>query len=215
VDTRKSTTVADQIADVLSQRILIGDLPPGSRLRQESIAYEFGASHVPVREAFRRLEAQQLLVSEPRRGVRVTSLDRSGEREIVKMRAVLEVLALRSIVGKISSKHLTSIEGALEAGDRARDIFEWEAANRAFHFALAVPCGMPRLLASLTELHLASSRYVFAQDRSAQWQPRSNHDHRRIHEALVQGQTELAANLLHTHIGTMERVTERKQNSVG
>lgn len=64
-------TRAAQIAQTLAERIVSGQLEPGARLRQDHVAEEFGTSHVPVREAFRRLEAQGLAVSEPRRGVRV------------------------------------------------------------------------------------------------------------------------------------------------
>ena len=64
-------TIASRISRALAERIIHGELVPGSRLAQDHIAEEFGASHVPVREAFRRLESQGLVASEPRRGVRV------------------------------------------------------------------------------------------------------------------------------------------------
>jgi DNA-binding GntR family transcriptional regulator len=133
------STVADRIADELAHRILVGILPPGERLRQDVFAYEFGASHVPVREAFRRLEMKRLVESLPRRGVRVTLLDARGEREIANMRTALEVLALRSAAGRPSPKQLEAIQIAVDEGDKARDIHLWESANRAFHHALAVP----------------------------------------------------------------------------
>ena len=60
----------DRIAEILARRIVLGELPAGAKIGQDHVAAEFGASHVPVREAFRRLEAQGLLVSLPRRGVR-------------------------------------------------------------------------------------------------------------------------------------------------
>ncbi|WP_407818396.1 GntR family transcriptional regulator, partial [Staphylococcus aureus] len=61
-------TIAARISRTLADRIVRGELSPGERLRQDHIAAEFGASHVPVREAFRRLEAQGLAASIPRRG---------------------------------------------------------------------------------------------------------------------------------------------------
>ena len=66
---RKSEeTLAARISRHLADRIIAGEIEPGSRLRQDHIAEEFGASHVPVREAFRRLEAQGLAISEPEAG---------------------------------------------------------------------------------------------------------------------------------------------------
>ena len=74
-ETEAGASLTSRIAGKLSQRILTGDLAPGAAVRQDHVAAEFGASHVPVREAFRTLEAQGLLVSEPRRGVRVAPLE--------------------------------------------------------------------------------------------------------------------------------------------
>lgn len=68
-------TIAVRISKVLADRIISGAIEPGARLRQDHIAEEFQTSHVPVREAFRRLEAQGLAIGEPRRGVRVASFD--------------------------------------------------------------------------------------------------------------------------------------------
>ncbi len=92
---QKEEKLASRIARVLTERIISGGIAPGARLRQDHIAKEFGASHVPVREAFLRLEARQLVVSEPNRGVRVTSFDIEELREVAEMRSALEALALR------------------------------------------------------------------------------------------------------------------------
>ncbi len=207
--TDRATTVADRIADALAERIVTGALAPGARLRQEVFAHEFGASHVPVREAFRRLEMQRLVTSEPRRGMRVTTLDSRSEREIAAMRAALEVLALRSGPGRLAPHQLAAIAAAVAAGDAAADIFAWEAANRAFHAALAAPCAMPRLIATIAELNLAYSRHVFAAPRSAPWRAPSNQGHRQIYAACAAANTELAVQLLLAHIKTVDRVVPR------
>ena len=73
--TAKDDTIAVRISRSLAERIISGTLEPGARLRQDHIALEFGTSHVPVREAFRLLEAQGLAISEPRRGFRVAAFD--------------------------------------------------------------------------------------------------------------------------------------------
>lgn len=122
------------------------------------------------------------------------------------MRAALEVVAIRHLGGRPSHKRLSKIEEALDAGDRARDLIEWEIANRSFHDRLAEASGLLRLAASIAELNVVSSRYALSQDRSAQWKPRSNHDHRRIFEALCGGHVEQAASLLDNHIRAMERL---------
>ncbi|TAK47275.1 MAG: GntR family transcriptional regulator [Xanthobacteraceae bacterium] len=198
------TTTTQHIADSIAGRIISGMLPPNAPLRQDHIAREFGSSHVPVREAFRQLEAQHLVVAAPRRGVRVAPLDTNSVKEIAEMRAALEIVALRNAAPKLTSAHLTRIELALIEADNAKTIHEFEVANRSFHHALVAPCAMPRLLASLDSLQLANSRLVFALARSAGWRPRSNQDHRLILQALRARNVDHACSLLARHIQTIE-----------
>ena len=200
-------TVAARISEAIAEQIIAGTLKPDAPLRQDHVAREFNSSHVPVREAFRQLEAQHLVVALPRRGVRVAPLDATTIREISEMRAALEVVALRHAAPKLTQTHLANIEIALIEGDNAETLQEFEAANRAFHQALVAPCGMPRLLASLDGLQRANSRLVFAMARSAGWRPRSNQDHRLILQALRARNIEQALNLLARHIQTIERLS--------
>lgn len=192
-------TRAARISRILADRIIAGEIPPGARLRQDHVAAEFGASHVPVREAFRRLEAQGLAVSEPRRGVKVASFALAEVKEVAEMRAALEALALRHAAPNLTAAILAAAEDATRAGDNSRDVRSWEAANRGFHRLLLAPCGMARLMASIDDLHAASARFLFAAWRS-DWEARTDHDHRAILAALRQGDVETACSTLARHV---------------
>lgn len=193
-------TLAMQIAGTLADRIITGALRPGARLRQDHVAQEFGASHVPVREAFRQLEAQGLAISEPRRGVRVTSFDVEELHEVAAMRASLEALALRHAAPNMGADVLSAAEEAAEAADSAQDVREWESANRRFHRLILTPCGMPRLLSTIDGLHMASARFLFAAWRS-DWEASTDHEHRAILAALRRRQTDVACMILSRHVG--------------
>lgn len=200
MDKQRDDTIASRICRALAERIISGVLTPGERLRQDHIAEEFGASHVPVREAFRLLEAQGLAVSEPRRGVRVAAFDLKEVREVAEMRAVLEVLALRHAIPHLTAAILDRAEAATVAADTSRDVRSWEAANRAFHRLILEPCAMPRLLASIDDLHAASARFLFSAWRTS-WEARTDHDHRAILTALREGRGDEAAKILERHVG--------------
>lgn len=195
----KSETLSVRIARILAERIISGALEPGSRLRQDHVAAEFGASHVPVREAFQRLEAQGLAVSEPRRGVRVAAFDLREVREVAEMRAALEVLALRHAAAHLTRAILDEAEEANRAGERSPDVAAWEEANRRFHRLILTPCAMPRLLATIDDLHAASARFLFSAWRS-DWETPTDQDHRAILAALREGQVEAAATVLARHV---------------
>ena len=98
----ENATTAQRIAQSIGERIISGALQPDAPLRQDHIAEEFEASHGPAREAFQLLRAQGLLISEPRRGMRVAPLDPASVREIVEIRANLEGLALSFAAPKLT-----------------------------------------------------------------------------------------------------------------
>ncbi len=206
----KDDTIANRISRVLAERIIHGELAAGLRLRQDHIAEEFGASHVPVREAFRLLEAQGLAISEPRRGVRVASFDLGQVREVAEMRAALEGLALRHAAPHLTSAILDAAETATREGDAAADVRAWEAANRRFHTLILAPCGMPRLLAAIDDLHAASARFLFSAWQSG-WETRTDQDHRAILAALRQGRAEDAAAILGQHVLRIGKAPSRAQ----
>jgi DNA-binding GntR family transcriptional regulator len=203
-------TIASRISRVLADRIVRGELAAGLRLRQDHIAEEFGTSHVPVREAFRRLEAQGLAISEPRRGVRVASFDLKEVREVAEMRAALEVLALRHAAKHLTPAILDAAEEATREGDAAADVHAWEDANRRFHTLILAPCSMSRLLASIDDLHAASARFLFSAWRTG-WEKRTDHDHRAILLALRQGGTDEAASILERHVQWIGRAPKSAQ----
>lgn len=197
--TAKEAPLATRIGQALAERIISGAIAPGARLRQDRIAAEFQASHVPVREAFRWLEARGLVVSEPRRGVRVAGASLAEVKEVVEMRAALEVLALRHAAPYLTPARLDQAEAAIRAGDRAPDVVAWEEANQAFHRLILEPCAMPRLMRVIDELHVASARFLFAGWR-AEWQAPTDRDHRAILAALRSGAVETATAILARHV---------------
>src|SRR5207244_4254657 len=86
-------TKADEIAVILEQEIVSGELAPGTVLRQEQVSERFSVSRTPVREALRRLAAQDLASFIPNRGARVRELSRDQLWEAFLVRAELESLA--------------------------------------------------------------------------------------------------------------------------
>lgn len=196
----RAASVPDQIAGALARAIVRGEIAPGTRLRQDEIAERFGASHVPVREAFRRLEAQGLVRSEPRRGVHVPPLDPRGVEELVLMREALETAALREAMRRGPGAGVEAARRLLHEEEKTTDVVTLEDLNQRFHVALLAPCGMPRLLATIRELHHASARYLFACWTSLDWSGRSHREHRRLLSAIARGDEDGACRELRAHI---------------
>ncbi len=194
-----STTIADSIYQALSEQIVRGELEAGEKLRQDHIAREFNTSHVPVREALLQLEAHGLAKSEPRRGTRVSALNPAEIREVIEMRVSLELLALTHAFPRFDAQALAAAEAARLTCDAAPDMASWERSNRDFHRVILAPCQMPRLLAAIDDLHIASARHLFANWQD-QWRPRVDQDHAAILQAIARADAPAACEILRRHL---------------
>ncbi|MET1036707.1 MAG: GntR family transcriptional regulator [Aeromicrobium sp.] len=140
------STGADRLADELRERVLSGSLAPGAPLREESIAAEHGLSRHTVRRALERLVAERLLVSEPFRGVRVTSLDDDDVTALQQLRVALESEAVRLVRVAHGDTWPTDVLAPLS--EAARDLetgVSTEEAHAAFHRQLVASAGSPRI----------------------------------------------------------------------
>lgn len=112
------TCMRDHIRNAIVSRILDGSTPPGTRLKEMTLAHEFNVSQAPVREALRELEAIGLLESERYRGTRVRSIELDELREAYELRAAIEESAARLAV-PCSKTDLDKLESDLKLMRRA------------------------------------------------------------------------------------------------
>ena len=125
-----------QIKDVILQRIVTGEYPPGSRLVETRIAQELGVSQAPVREALRDLEQLGCIVHEPFRGCSVRAFSAEELLEAFPVRAALEALAARLAAERITENELLRLAELLDtmrAAARRGDAHDQSQANAAFH----------------------------------------------------------------------------------
>ncbi len=107
-------TLPEQIAARLTQEVLSSKLKPGDPLREIDLSERFGVSRGPVREAFRQLSQQGLLVLEPNKGVRVAQNPSVEVRPlVVELRRKIESFVLDSIFERITEEDLEDWNGIL------------------------------------------------------------------------------------------------------
>ena len=135
-------SVVDQVYDAVRARILSGDLPRGSRLRQAALADELGVSRTPLREALRRLAAEGLVEFEANRGATVADHDFADERQSWLARIALEPGAARLAAERRDPGSIAAMRGAIAAQRAAGgDPSESYDVNRGFHLALVAGAG--------------------------------------------------------------------------
>jgi DNA-binding GntR family transcriptional regulator len=112
-------SLVEEAVRVITDRIVRGDLPPGTRLVEERLAADFGISRPPIRESFRVLEREGLVTISPRRGVWVRRFTPEEVRDIYLCRAVLRGLAARLAAQHMTPHLLQQLESALQVMERA------------------------------------------------------------------------------------------------
>jgi DNA-binding GntR family transcriptional regulator len=211
------STKADDIAGLIEEAIVSGELVPGSVLRQEQLSDRFGVSRTPVREALRRLAALGLVSFEPNRGVRVRTLSRDDLREAFLVRAELEALVTEEAARKMTPASLEELEECEKrfarltreirshepGGNRRALMGEWMRANHAFHDVLYRVAELPYV-----ESVAKSARRTFSgptvwapvDDELESLYERNQAEHRAIRQALAAGSVAGARELAREHV---------------
>ncbi|MBT3152099.1 GntR family transcriptional regulator [Streptomyces sp. CHD11] len=211
------TSTAERVADILRSRIAEGYFPPGTRLSEDSIKGALGVSRNTLREAFRLLTHERLLVHEMNRGVFVRVLTVEDVEDIYRTRRLVEGAVVRGLGDPPYA--LGALARAVEQGRRAAREGDWNAvgtANIHFHRELVALAASERT----DEL----MRSVFAELRLAFHvvdEPRKLHEpyitrNVTILESLQAGDREKAEQLLGTYLDvSLERVVEVYRRRVG
>ncbi|MFD7667388.1 GntR family transcriptional regulator [Streptomyces sp. NPDC059788] len=155
------SSTAERVADILRDRITEGYFPPGARLSEESIGGALGVSRNTLREAFRLLTHERLLVHQLNRGVFVRIVTVADLDDIYRVRTLVECAAVRSL-GE-PPHPVEAMEAAVVAGETAFEERAWRdlgTANLRFHQAVVGLAGSPRT-DELMRGVLAELRLVF------------------------------------------------------
>lgn len=192
------TTQADRVYQAIRDALVGGELGEGKALNHVALARQFGVSRIPVREALQRLEAERLLVSRPYRGHLVPQLDVVELEELIEIRILLEVLALRRHAAKLSAaeiRELRALNRSLADQDHPN---EWLHGDWEFHRRLA---GGDTLSAEFTgDIRRRIHRYVNAAGHLGDRHARAVKEHGQILSALEAGDLDGAETHLRCHI---------------
>lgn len=199
-------TQAERVAELLRESLIDGAYPPGQRLSEERLCEEFGVSRNTLREAFRLLVRERLLVHQMHRGVFVGFPTSEDVRDLFKARRSLELPALRE--ARSPGEEAVGLVGAaVDEGEAARDRGDWwrvGTANMRFHQAVAGLSGSARVNEFMRQV-LAETRLVFhVMDAPREFHAPYLDWNRRVHELLASGETAGAAEELTTYLETSE-----------
>lgn len=201
--------------DEVRRRILSGDFPEGSHLKEEELADICGVSRTPIRDALRKLAADYYVRIVPNHGTFVSRWSGEEISDIFVLRAMLEGYAARLAARRAKNQELAEMQSACEQIDvllGKPNTFDKEgffAANKRYHMALRAAAGSDRLASTLTRL--VEQPVVMRTVISYAMEDfiRSNAHHWEILEALREGDGAWAEAAMRGHIHAAYHVYRR------
>ncbi|MCB1486313.1 MAG: GntR family transcriptional regulator [Bauldia sp.] len=156
-------TIASAVASELRKRILAGELPAKTQLRQDMLAEEFDVSRIPVREALMQLEAEGLVRIHAHRGAVVAPLSLEEVAEIFELRALLEPRLLCDSAPRLTAEDYAELHDLGPEYEELRgsgDVAGCAELNKAFHLGLYRHTDMQRTFAFVAKLLQDSDRHT-------------------------------------------------------
>lgn len=197
---------ADRAYDEIKSAILSQEFSAGMHLTEVMMANRLGISRTPVREAFRRLDAEGWLEILPHQGVRVSSWSHRDIEEIFEMRVLLEAYIAKRAAARIQKEDIQRLKAhnrkmeALLTQHSAEALDQRLAANSEFHNVLIQVAGnsrLRRLLPAMIEIPVVKRTF---ESYTPEENRRSVAHHYEIIAALEAGDGDWAEAIMRSHI---------------
>ena len=206
VDGRSPGPVVNNTHDVytrLRELLLNGEIPAGAILSQVKLARQLGVSTTPLREAMRLLQAEGLLIAEHNRMSKVAPLDPADIDAVYANRILIEAVAIRVTVPKLTAaddEALRALLDAMQVAASAEDLHAWEPIHQDFHRHLIGGCepAVMRLIEPIAERCERFRRSSMFGAPTRAWEV-GNDEHEAIAAACRARKPGLASELLARH----------------
>lgn len=198
----------DVVFNTLRQAILRGELEPGERLMEITLANKLGVSRTPIREAIRKLELEGLVTMIPRKGAIVASISEKDMRDVLEVRVTLEELAVALACKNFTAEGIEALKKAeanFEAAVISHDIMKIVDADVAFHDVIYNHTDNARLIQMINNLRETMYRYRLEYVKDARNHSILINEHNDIIAAFVQHDVEGVKKSIRIHISNQER----------
>lgn len=184
--------------DIIRDAILDGTLPPGMKLRQETLAESIGISRLPIRSALIQLEADGLVVFHARRGAMVRALSVEEAGEVYHLRSLLEKEALRLAMAEMTPERLARLRELSQSADGVSEGGEFVEARTEFYATLYDAQSRPVMWEMIEQLRLKLGRYVLGWRLVSPGQ--HDHSHGELVDVVAEGDVDEALRVLESHL---------------
>ncbi len=205
--TEEYLPLRDVVFKTLRQAILKGELKPGERLMEITLAKKLGVSRTPFREAIRKLELEGLVTMIPRRGAAVAGITEKSLRDVLEVRKTLEDLAVELACKRMNEEQIKALEEAEKAFCAAvekGEPIEIAGADELFHDIIFAGTGNDKLVLLLNNLREQMYRYRLEYVKNPKQWKLLLEEHDMILEAVKNKDISAAKSVIRMHIDNQE-----------
>lgn len=202
----EAVSLVDAVTERLEEAIIAGELAPGDRILEQTLATELGVSRGPLREAIRRLEGRRLLERKMNQGVRVAELSPQRLDDLLTVREALEGMACRRAAERLSDDEIKQMRDLLESHAAQSEVksgkgYFQKGGDFDFHFRIA-KASENELLTSILmgDLYDLLRVYRYKSSTVVGRAVQALEEHRTILDALESRDPDLAEQAMRTHI---------------
>jgi DNA-binding GntR family transcriptional regulator len=203
----KPANLRQQARDAIHAQIVKGDVEPGTIYPVVYFSSQLGVSATPVREALYDLVHEGLFEVVRNRGFRVLDLSERDLDEILQLRLMLEVPAVREAAGRLTPEDINECARYAQATQRhaaAGEYIEFFEADREFHLRMLAPVENRRLVDMIARLRdqtrLPGTRSLTRAGIISVFATVSAEEHHRILAAVGAGDADEAERLMRSHL---------------
>lgn len=192
--------LSEQVYMTLKQAILTGMLKPNVKLNEVKIAEELSVSATPVREAFRKLAKDNLVVIKPWKGVTVKGYTAEEVVAMYQCREVMEGLGARLCASHCAEEQIEELEALCEVGIEEECAEKRVEINSRFHTLIALFSGNERVMDYLADFREMVNRDMYLSTLDKTRTLSCDVEHRHIVEAIRERNPQLAEDRMREHV---------------
>ena len=198
-------SIADLAKGHIQVWIIKGEYQPGQQLKEEEIATRLDISRPPVREAFKMLEAEGLVIRKPRRGVFVTDMTAKDVWEAYTLKAALYEMALELALNSIDESQIRELEAVVRRMETCVaaepvELLRYQEHHQNFHNLIMLISGHDRLKKISASIHNQVSRFSYKSLQNSEHLNSSVRYHRQIITAVIARDKVSACRLMKEHV---------------
>jgi len=201
----KVESLTDMAKRYLEKWIVTDNLKPGRQIKEDEIADRLGISRPPVREAFKTLESEGLVIRKPRKGVFVVKMNQTDVIEVYMLKSNLYAMATGLAMEQITEKQLEDLGSLVQKMEYCiredlSDILNYQKFHCRFHVNIMKIAGNRRLEMFASNLHKQIQRFSYQTLQHREHLQTSVRYHKNIMEKMWEKDKKNAKKIMEEHV---------------